>query len=311
MVGEMNGALNSHDVAMAFSVPDLPYPHDALEPHISAETMRFHHDKHHQAYVDKANAALDGTQWADTRAEDLLAALDELPEDLRDRVRDNVGGHVNHTMFWASMKPDGGGQPGGKLLGAIKGAFGNFKVFKDTVRAASMSVFGSGWAWLVDDGTRVFIVTTTNQDSPLSDGLTPLVGIDVWEHAYYLQYENRRAEYVDAWLSVVDWEAVEARYEAVPRQDVSDILSRGVSIAGVETVFGEIDIDAARTQAAELKALQGWGPMAKVGSIARAWNELAQTLDKRGAATVADLDASTIISSATDLWVIPPGRSMV
>lgn len=296
---------------MAFSVPDLPYRYDALEPHICAETMRFHHDKHHEAYVEEANAALEGTPWEGARAEDLLVSLEDLPADLRDRIRDNVGGHVNHTMYWASMKPDGGGQPGGKLLGAIKGAFGNFKVFKDTLRAAAASVFGSGWAWLVDDGTRVFIVTTTNQDSPITDGLTPLVGIDLWEHAYYLQYENRRPDYVDAWLDCVDWAAVEQRYDAVPRQDVSDILGRGVSIAGVETVFGEIGIDAARTQAAELKALQGWGPMAKVGSIARAWNELAQTLEKRGAPTVADLDASTIITSATDLWVIPPGRSMV
>ena len=220
---------------MAFSVPDLPYAYDALEPHISEETMRFHHDKHHQAYVDKANAALDGTPFEEARAEDLLLSLDELPDDLRDRVRDNVGGHVNHSLFWTSMKPDGGGQPGGKLLGAIKGAFGNFKVFKDTMRGAAASVFGSGWAWLVDDGTRVFIVTTTNQDSPVSDGLTPLVGIDLWEHAYYLQYENRRPEYVDAWLEVIDWAVVEARYDAMPRQDVSDILARTVSIAGVET----------------------------------------------------------------------------
>jgi Fe-Mn family superoxide dismutase len=297
--------------AMPFSVPDLPYPYDALEPHISEETMRFHHDKHHQAYVDKANAALDGTPFEETKPKVLLTSLDELPEELRDPVRNNVGGHYNHCMYWRSMKPDGGGQPGGKLLGAIKGAFGNFKVFKDTMRAAAMSQFGSGWAWLVDDGTRVFIVTTTDQDNPISDGLTPLVGIDVWEHAYYLQYENRRAEYVDAWLNVVDWVVVEERYDAVPRQDVSDILIRTVSIAGVNTPFGEIDIDAARTQAAELKALQGWGPMAKVGSIARAWNELAQMLEKRDAATVSDLDASTIISSAMDLWVIPPGRSMV
>jgi|GEM_PF-154335 len=297
--------------AMAFSVPDLPYAYDALEPHISEETMRFHHDKHHQAYVDKANAALDGTQWENSRAEDLLAELDELPDELRDGVRNNVGGHVNHTMYWASMTAGGGGQPGGRLLGAIKGAYGNFKVFKDTLRGAAMSVFGSGWAWLVDDGTRVFIVTTTNQDSPWSDGLTPLAGIDLWEHAYYLDQENRRADHIEAWLNVVDWAAVEARYDAVPRQDVSDILSRPVSIAGVDRPFGEIGIGDARTQAAELKALQGWGPMAKVGSIARAWTELAETLSKRDAATVADLDATVIITSATDLWVIPPGRSMV
>jgi Fe-Mn family superoxide dismutase len=296
---------------MAFSVPDLPYAYDALEPHISEETMRFHHDKHHQAYVDKANAALDGTPFEEARAEDLLLSLGELPDDLRDRVRDNVGGHVNHSLFWTSMKPEGGGQPGGKLLGAIKGAFGNFKVFKDTMRGAAASVFGSGWVWLVDDGTRVFIVTTTNQDSPVSDGLTPLVGLDLWEHAYYLQYENRRPEYVDAWLEVVDWAAVEARYDAITRQDVSDILLRTVSIAGVETVFGEIDKESAKKQAAELKALQGWGPMAKVGSIARAWGELANTLDKRDAVTVSELDATTIITAATDLWVIPPGRGMV
>jgi Fe-Mn family superoxide dismutase len=296
---------------MPFSVPDLPYPYDALEPHISAETMRFHHDKHHQAYVDKANAALDGTPWEETRAEDLLANLDELPDDIRDTVRNNVGGHVNHTMYWTSMKPDGGGQPKGKLLGAIKGAYGNFKVFKDTMREASMSVFGSGWAWLVDDGTRVFIVTTTNQDSPISDSLTPLIGIDLWEHAYYLQYENRRAEYVEGWLNCIDWAPVEALYDAIPRQDVSDVLARTVSISGVMRVFGDLTIEDARTQAAELKALQGWGPMAKVGTIARAWTELAQTLDQRGATTVSDLDVSAVITAATDLWVIPPGRGMV
>ena len=298
-------------MAMAFAVPELPYPYDALEPHISEETMRFHHDKHHQAYVDKANVALAGTQWENASAEELLTGLADLPDDIRDTVRDNVGGHVNHTLFWESLKHDGGGQPGGKLLGAIKGAYGNFKVFKDTMRAASMSVFGSGWAWLVDDGSRVFIVTTANQESPISDGLTPLLGIDLWEHAYYLQYENRRADYVEAWLESVDWTVAEARFDAVPRQDVSDVLERNVSIAGVERTFGSITVDDARTQAAELKALQGWGPMAKVGSIARGWTELAQKLDQRGAETVADLDAATVISSATDLWVIPPGRGMV
>jgi Fe-Mn family superoxide dismutase len=296
---------------MAFAVPELPYPYDALEPHISEETMRFHHDKHHQAYVDKANAALAGTQWEGSSAEDLLTSLEDLPDDLRDTIRDNVGGHINHTLYWASLKPDGGGQPSGKLLGSIKGAYGNFKVFKDTMRAASMSVFGSGWAWLVDDGSRVFIVTTTNQDCPISDGLTPLLGIDLWEHAYYLQYENRRAEYVEGWLECVDWAAVATRYDAVPREDVSDVLCRNVSIAGVERIFGELTIDDARTQASELKALQGWGPMAKVGSVARAWTELAQTLDQRGATTVADLDPTVVISAATDLWIIPPGRGMV
>jgi Fe-Mn family superoxide dismutase len=161
--------------AMAYTVPDLPYAYDALEPHISEEIMRIHHDKHHQAYVDKANAALAGTEWDGLSPEEVLTALDDLPEDLRATVRDNVGGHYNHSLFWSGMRPDGGGQPRGKLLGAIKDAFGNFKVCKDTLRAAAMSQFGSGWAWLVDDGSRVFIVTTSNQESPVSDGLTPLV----------------------------------------------------------------------------------------------------------------------------------------
>jgi Fe-Mn family superoxide dismutase len=297
--------------AMAYTVPDLPYPYDALEPHISEEIMRLHHDKHHQAYVDKANAALAGTEWEGMSPEEILTSLDALPEGLRATIRDNVGGHYNHSMFWQGMKPDGGGQPRGKLLGAIKDAYGNFKVFKDTLRAAAMSQFGSGWAWLVDDGTRVFIVTTSNQETPVSDGLTPLTGIDVWEHAYYLQYENRRADYVEAWLNVVDWEAAEALYAGAPRPDISDVLLRPVSIAGVDMSFGEITLDDARTQAAELKALAGWGPMAKVGSIARGWSDLAGTLDKHGASTVADLDATIVLRSAKELWIIPPGRTMV
>jgi Fe-Mn family superoxide dismutase len=297
--------------AMAFTVPELPYPDDALEPHISAEIMRIHRDKHHQAYVDKANAALAGTEWEGLSPEEILTSLDDLPADLRATVRDNVGGHYHHSLFWRGMKPDGGGQASGKLLGAIKDAFGNFKVFKDTLRAAAMSQFGSGWAWLVDDGTRVFIVTTSNQESPVSDGLTPLLGIDVWEHAYYLQYENRRADYVEGWLNVVNWETADALYAAAPRPDISDVLTRSVSIAGVDKIFGEITIDDARTQATELKALAGWGPMAKVGSIARGWSELASMLDKRGAATVADLDAGIVLRSAKELWVIPPGRAMV
>ena len=297
--------------AMAYTVPDLPYSYDALEPHISEEIMRIHHGKHHQAYVDKANAALAGTEWEGMAPEEILTSLDALPEGLRATIRDNVGGHYNHSMFWRGMRPDGGGQPRGKLLGAIKDAYGNFKVFKDTLRAAAMSQFGSGWAWLVDDGTRVFIVTTSNQETPVSDGLTPLTGIDVWEHAYYLQYENRRADYVEAWLNVVDWEAAEALYASAPRPDISDVLLRPVSIAGVDMSFGEITLDDARTQAAELKALAGWGPMAKVGSIARGWSDLAGTLDKHGASTVADLDATIVLRSAKELWIIPPGRTMV
>jgi Fe-Mn family superoxide dismutase len=296
---------------MAYTVPDLPYSYDALEPHISEEIMRIHHGKHHQAYVDKANAALAGTEWEGMAPEEILASLDVLPEELRATVRDNLGGHYNHSLFWNGMTPDGGGQPRGKLLGAIKDTFGNFKVFKDTLRAAAMSQFGSGWAWLVDDGSRVFIVTTSNQETPVSDGLTPLVGIDVWEHAYYLQYENRRADYIEAWLNVVDWDAAEALYAGAPRPDVSDVLDRPVSIAGVDRSFGEITLDDARTQAAELKALAGWGPTAKVSSIARGWSDLAGTLDKHGAATVADLDATIVLRSAKELWIIPPGRAMV
>ena len=297
---------------MAYTVPDLPYAHDALEPHISAETMRFHHDKHHAAYVDKANAALADTRWAaDMAPEDLLTKLDEVPEAIRAAVTNNVGGHVNHSLFWEGMSPAGGGEPSGKLLQAMKDTFRTFAIFKETMEAAAMSTFGSGWAWLVHDGTRVLIVTTTNQDCPLSDGLTPLLGVDVWEHAYYLDYHNRRAEYVQAWFNVVDWEVVAARYAAAPVPDVSEVLAREISISGKLVAFGAIDVDAARLQSSELGALAGWGPMAKVGSIARAWGELAKTLEARGATTVADLDPGLVKKAAEDLWVIPPERGMV
>jgi hypothetical protein len=210
------------------------------------------------------------------------------------------------------MSPDGGGEPpSGKFLNALKETFRTVGIFKETMEAAAMSTFGSGWAWLVHDGTRVLIVTTTNQDSPLSDGLTPLLGVDVWEHAYYLDYENRRAEYVQAWFHVIDWDVVAERYAAAPVPDVSEILVRTVSITGKMVAFGEVDVEAARTQASELGALTGWGPMAKVGSIARAWTELAKNLEGRGAATVADLEPGMIKKSAEDLWVIPPERGMI
>jgi hypothetical protein len=179
------------------------------------------------------------------------------------------------------------------------------------MEAAAMSTFGSGWAWLVHDGTRVLIVTTTNQDSPITDGLTPLLGVDVWEHAYYLDYHNRRAEYVQAWLNVVDWEVVAQRFAVAPVPDVSDILERTVSITGTMIPFGEITLELARTQATELGALAGWGPMAKVGSIARAWTDLAKTIEGRQAACVAELDAGQIKKYAVDLWVIPPERGMI
>ncbi len=298
---------------MAYTVPDLPYAYDALEPHISAETMRFHHDKHHQAYVDKANEALAGTPFEDAPPREVLTRLTEIPSDRRDVVRNNVGGHHNHTLLWESMTPGGSGRPAedGKLWGAIRETFNSFAVLEDTIKQAALSQFGSGWAWLVHDGYRVLIVTTANQDSPLSDGLEPLLGVDVWEHAYYLDYENRRDEYVDAWLNVVDWTVVERRYAEAPVPDVSDVLERLVTVCGVERRFGEVTRDEARQHSAELKALGGWGPMAKVGSVARGWGDLAQTMQKRNAANVADLDPGLVERAAIELWIIPPDRSMV
>jgi Fe-Mn family superoxide dismutase len=298
--------------AMAYKVPDLPYAYDALEPHISEEIMRIHHDKHHQAYVDKANAALAGTEWDGVRPKEILTRLDELPPELRNVVRNNAGGQYNHCMFWRSMSPDGGGEPtDAKLNLAIKDTFGSFSLLKETMIGAAMTIFGSGWAWLVHDGSRVLIVTTTNQDSPITDGFEPLLGVDVWEHAYYLQYENRRPEYLESWFNVVNWDVVAERLAAAPVPDVSDILVRPVSIGGTDKQFGNITMDEARAQAAELKALAGWGPMAKVGAVANGWSDLAQTMKKRSAVTVADLDPGIVESSAKELWIIPPGRSMV
>ncbi|HEX4344835.1 MAG TPA: superoxide dismutase [Solirubrobacteraceae bacterium] len=299
---------------MAYSVPDLNYAYEALEPQISEATMRVHHDKHHQAYVDKANAALAGTQWEGVKPIELLTRLDELPDEIRDTVRNNAGGYYNHNIYFRSMAPvaEGGGtEPGGALGGAIRDTFRTFALFEETMEAAAMSTFGSGWAWLVHDGTRVLIVTTTNQDNPITDGLTPLLGIDVWEHAYYLDYENRRAEYVKAWFEVIDWKVVAKRYAAAPVPDVSDILVRTVSISGKMVAFGEITLEAARTQSAELGALAGWGPMAKVGTVARAWGELAKNIEGRGASTVADLDPGLVKKAAVDLWIVPPERGMV
>jgi Fe-Mn family superoxide dismutase len=296
---------------MAYNLPDLPYPYEALEPHISAKTMRVHHDKHHAAYVEKANAALGDTEWAQLKAKEILTRLSELPSGIRDAVRNNAGGHYNHCMFWRSMSPDGGGEPTGDLLRAVKETFKTVGLLKETMEAAAMSTFGSGWAWLVHDGTRVLIVTTTNQDNPISDGLTPLLGIDVWEHAYYLDYENRRAEYVKAWFEVIDWDVVAERYASAPVPDVSDILVRTVSISGTDKAFGELTLEDARTQSAELGALAGWGPMAKVGTVARAWGDLAKNIEGRGARTVAELDPGMVKKAALELWIIPPERGMV
>jgi superoxide dismutase, Fe-Mn family len=199
---------------MAYEVPPLSYDYDALEPHIDEQTMRLHHDKHHQAYVDKANGALEGTEWADTDVEDVLQNLSSLPDDIRTVVRNNAGGHANHSFFWQIMGPDGGGAPDGDLASAIDDAFGSFDSFKDELKAAGVNQFGSGWGWLVHDGSGLAVVSTPNQDSPISDGQTPLLGVDVWEHAYYLKYQNRRPDYIDAWWNVVNWDEVASRFAA-------------------------------------------------------------------------------------------------
>jgi Fe-Mn family superoxide dismutase len=199
---------------MAYSVPDLAYPFDALEPHIDARTMEIHHDKHHAAYVTNLNAALEGTEWMDRPIEAVLTALDELPDDKRTAVRNNGGGHANHTLFWEIMGPNGGGEPSGDLAGAIGDTFGSLDELKAAVNDAGVKRFGSGWSWLVWDGTGLAVLSTANQDSPVMDGQTPLLGIDVWEHAYYLNYQNRRPDYLAAWWNVVNWDAVAAKYES-------------------------------------------------------------------------------------------------
>ena len=198
---------------MPFEVPPLPYDYAALEPTIDEETMRLHHDKHHQAYVDKANAALEGTDWADKPVEEVLANLDSLPEDKRMPVRNNAGGHANHTLFWEIMGPGGGGSPDGALASAIDETFGGLDALKEKVNEAGMNRFGSGWTWLVHDGSGLVVTSTPNQDSPLMEGQTPLLGIDVWEHAYYLKYQNRRPDYLAAWWDVVNWAEVARRFE--------------------------------------------------------------------------------------------------
>jgi superoxide dismutase, Fe-Mn family len=199
---------------MAYEVPPLPYDYAALEPTIDEQTMRLHHDKHHQAYVDKANGALEGTEWADKPIEEVIANLDSLPDDIRGPVRNNGGGHLNHSNFWENMSPDGGGEPSGELGDAISAAFGSFDAFKEQFEAAGANQFGSGWAWLVLDGGELKVTSSANQDNPITGGATPLVGNDVWEHAYYLNYNNRRPEYLKAWWNVVNWDKVAERYAA-------------------------------------------------------------------------------------------------
>jgi Fe-Mn family superoxide dismutase len=197
---------------MPFELPPLPYAFDALEPTIDAKTMEIHHDKHHAAYVTNLNAALEGTDFADAPIEQLLDGLDLIPEAKRAAVRNNGGGHANHTLFWETMSPDGGGEPTGDLADAITATFESVDALKAALNDAGVKRFGSGWTWLIHDGTGLAVVSTPNQDSPLMDAHTPLLGIDVWEHAYYLNYQNRRPDYLAAWWNVVNWDAVAERY---------------------------------------------------------------------------------------------------
>jgi Fe-Mn family superoxide dismutase len=198
---------------MAYEVPPLPYDYNALEPTIDEATMHLHHDKHHQAYVNAANGLLEGTEWADKPVEEVLKNLGSLG-DKATGVRNQAGGHYNHSLFWEWMSPDGGGAPDGDLGSAIDSAFGSFDDFKAQFKDAGVKRFGSGWAWLIHDGSGLAIVSTANQDNPISDGNTPLLGVDVWEHAYYLKYNNRRPDYLDAWWDVVNWAKVAEGYSA-------------------------------------------------------------------------------------------------
>jgi Fe-Mn family superoxide dismutase len=198
---------------MPFEVPPLPYDYAALEPHIDEQTMRIHHDKHHQAYVDNANAALDGTELADESVEQILTNLEVLPADKQTAVRNNAGGHANHSFFWEIMSPDGGGDPSGAFADAVNDTFGSVDELRKHVNDAGVKRFGSGWTWLVWDGTGLAVKSTPNQDSPILDEDEPLLGIDVWEHAYYLTYQNRRPDYLAAWWNVVNWDAVAQRFE--------------------------------------------------------------------------------------------------
>jgi len=195
---------------MAFTLPDLPYSFDALEPHIDAKTMEIHHDKHHAAYVKKLNEAVEGTEFADMDIIELLKNIDKLPDDKRQAVINHGGGHVNHTLFWELMSSDGGGEPTGAIAEAVNSKFGSFKDFKEQLSNAAATRFGSGWAWLIvnSDG-ELEIISTANQDSPLMDNKKPILGLDVWEHAYYLKYQNKRPEYVEAFFNVINWKKVE------------------------------------------------------------------------------------------------------
>jgi Fe-Mn family superoxide dismutase len=203
---------------MAHSVPPLPYPYNSLEPFIDEQTMQIHHDKHHAAYVNNLNAALEQAPELQSKSvEELIKDLNSVPENIRTAVRNNGGGHVNHTMFWEIMGPNAGGQPTGALADAINQAFGSFDSFKEQFAKAGVGRFGSGWAWLISNGGKLEITSTPNQDSPLMEGKTPILGLDVWEHAYYLKYQNRRPDYVSAWWNVVNWSDVTTRYDRAMR----------------------------------------------------------------------------------------------
>ncbi len=198
---------------MPYQLPKLPYSYDALEPHIDARTMEIHHTKHHQTYINNVNAALEKyPALAEKSVQDLIRDLNAVPEDIRTVVRNNGGGHANHSLFWTIMAPKAGGEPSGELAEAIKSAFGGFDSFKDQFSKAAAGRFGSGWAWLSVGGGKLAVTSTPNQDSPLSEGLTPILGLDVWEHAYYLNYQNRRPDYIAAWWNVVNWKQVASNY---------------------------------------------------------------------------------------------------
>lgn len=200
---------------MAFELPPLPYAEDALEPHIDSRTMSIHHDKHHAGYTNNLNNALEGTEWQDKSVEEILRNIERIPQNIRTAVRNNGGGYANHRLFWKIMSPDGGGEPGGNLAQAIVDAFGSFDAFKDKLSKAAAGQFGSGWGWLVVTGDgSLDVYSTPNQDSPYMQGDTPILGVDVWEHAYYLNYQNRRADYISAWWNTIDWDQVAQNYNA-------------------------------------------------------------------------------------------------
>ena len=200
---------------MAFNLPDLPYAYNALEPYIDEQTMHLHHDKHHGGYTTKLNNAVEGTEWENRSIEEILGSIDSLPENIRTAVRNNGGGYANHSLFWETMSPEGGGEPSGALADAIDESFGSFSDFKDQFESAATGQFGSGWAWLVaDDSGKLSVYGTANQDSPYMQGHTPLLGLDVWEHAYYLKYQNKRGDYVSNFWNLVNWDQVSQSYES-------------------------------------------------------------------------------------------------